>query len=442
MKHVLHTYLLAGLLLAFSHGAAAQLVEDNAELQAAFEAMIADPDNVGLAIEYASLATELGDYETAIGALERILIISPDLPTVRADLGVLYFRLHSYPMARQHLQRALASGRLSPGQTQRAQRILAALDDTGERHAFGGRITAGFRYQSNANSGPDSDVVRAAGLDVVLDDDFRERDDGDFFAISRLTHSYDFKRQNYFSWDSDAFLFVNRQFDVDDIDALTVEVTTGPRWQPLPVQWKGLSVRPHLVANYVMRGDDRLSNVYGAGVDVVYANERRYRITGQFQHRQRDFNQTAERPFLNEREGHENYLAVDARYLLRPNMTLYGRLDVLDRAASADFNDSLEIGALARLDYAYDSPFGLLPGRWRAYVTGGYRSVDYDAPNARVDPLVARNDDVWRFSVGNAFPITGRWQANAEVSGLFADSNLPNFERENISASINLTYWF
>ena len=415
---------------------------DEAALEAAFQAMIADPGNLELTLAYARIAIDVGDYETAIGALERILIVSPDLPTVRADLGILYFRLKSYPMARQHLKRALASGQLSAAQTQRAERILLSLDATDRKHRFSGRVTAGFRYQSNANSGPDSDVVRAAGLDVVLDDDFQEQDDGDFFAIARGRHNYDFQRQDYLSWETTAFFFTKRQFDVEDIDAITLEGTTGPRWQPLPVQWKGFSIRPHFVANIVFRDDDRLSNVYGMGMDFLYASERRYRITARFQHRQRDYNATDARPFVEEREGHENYFAVDYRYLIRQNLTLYGRLDVIDRSAKTDFNDSLEVGGLIRVDYAYDAPVNLFPGRWRAYVTGGYRNADYDGANPRVDPNETRNDDIWRFSVGNAFPITPRWQANIEVSGRFADSNLPNFERENISASANVTYWF
>src|SRR4051794_7238871 len=60
---------------------------------AAFKAMQEDPGNSDKAIRFAEAAATVGDYEGAIGALERVLIFNPDLATIRAQLGILYYKL-------------------------------------------------------------------------------------------------------------------------------------------------------------------------------------------------------------------------------------------------------------------------------------------------------------------------------------------------------------
>ena len=71
-------------------------VADNALLQT----MLARPSNLEAPLQYAVDAKKAGDIEAAIGALERLLFYSPNLPAVRFELGMLYFRLGSFEMAR------------------------------------------------------------------------------------------------------------------------------------------------------------------------------------------------------------------------------------------------------------------------------------------------------------------------------------------------------
>ena len=56
----------------------------------AFQHMLQDPANLDKSFKYAELGIEIGDYEAAISALERMLLYNPDLPRVRLELGVLY----------------------------------------------------------------------------------------------------------------------------------------------------------------------------------------------------------------------------------------------------------------------------------------------------------------------------------------------------------------
>jgi tetratricopeptide (TPR) repeat protein len=64
--------------------------------QALLQQMLQDPSNLDVAFEYASLSSQVGDYEAAISTLERMLIFAPNTPRLQLELGILYYKLGSY----------------------------------------------------------------------------------------------------------------------------------------------------------------------------------------------------------------------------------------------------------------------------------------------------------------------------------------------------------
>src|SRR5260370_17526436 len=99
--------------------------------------------------------------EGVISALERMLLINPDLARVRLELGVLYYRLGSYEVARTYLDTALKSPSLPADVRGKAQEYLAEIESKAKPSSLGGEVFFGWRYQSNANLGP-------AGSSVLL----------------------------------------------------------------------------------------------------------------------------------------------------------------------------------------------------------------------------------------------------------------------------------
>jgi Flp pilus assembly protein TadD len=73
---------------------------DEAEYDAAFQEMLRKPSDLDTLFKFAMIASRTGDLEGAISALERMLLVDPDLPRVRLELGVLYYRLGSFEVAR------------------------------------------------------------------------------------------------------------------------------------------------------------------------------------------------------------------------------------------------------------------------------------------------------------------------------------------------------
>jgi tetratricopeptide (TPR) repeat protein len=93
-----------------------------------FKRLLLKPDDLDAGFQYAQLETELGDYEAAIGALERILYYNPNLPRVNLQLGVLYFHLRSYEMARNCFDAVLNAPDVSPDIRTEVQTYVAAVD--------------------------------------------------------------------------------------------------------------------------------------------------------------------------------------------------------------------------------------------------------------------------------------------------------------------------
>ena len=87
--------------------------DDNAlikqEFNTTFEQVLADPSDLDATLKYADLAVALKDYEAAIPALERVLFFNPDLVEIKLELGVMYYNLKSYDVARSYFNDAKSS---------------------------------------------------------------------------------------------------------------------------------------------------------------------------------------------------------------------------------------------------------------------------------------------------------------------------------------------
>ena len=157
----------------------------------AFDHMLQDPSNLDKTFKYAELGIKIGDYEAAISALERMLLYNPDLPRVRLELGVLYFRLSSYAIARTYLTRAVVGDNVPDDVRARVAVFLDEIDKRQSSHRFSGSAFGGTRFQTNANSGPERPAIDLLDAEGVLDNEFTKKTDWNVFLSANLRHVYD-----------------------------------------------------------------------------------------------------------------------------------------------------------------------------------------------------------------------------------------------------------
>ena len=137
--------------------------ETNLQREKIFAELIEDPTNLDFLFKYANLSILLGDLEAAISVFEQMLIYEPDLPRIRLELGVLYFRLNAYPSAKLYLNSVKkydAPEEVLKKVDSFLDSIVEAERDFVHQHV----LSMGLTRSSNANSGIDDDIIEIAGF--------------------------------------------------------------------------------------------------------------------------------------------------------------------------------------------------------------------------------------------------------------------------------------
>ena len=127
-----------------------------AQYEKAFEEVFKDPGNLDKSFRFAELAIKIGNYEAAISALERMLLVNPNLPRVRLELGVLYFRLGSFRTARSYLQRVKRAPDVPAEVAARVDHFLAEVERRLKRHAFNRHSPDSLLVRGNHSTVPPS----------------------------------------------------------------------------------------------------------------------------------------------------------------------------------------------------------------------------------------------------------------------------------------------
>ena len=91
---------------------------------AAFQETLRKPADPATLVAFAEIAVKVGDLESAISALDRLLLIDGGQPEVKLELGVLYFRLGAFEAARGYLEEVRTSPRASTELKERAVAFL------------------------------------------------------------------------------------------------------------------------------------------------------------------------------------------------------------------------------------------------------------------------------------------------------------------------------
>lgn len=102
--------------------------------------------------QIAKEAAKAGDYQKAIVALERVLLINPSLGNIKYELALLYRKVGALTRSKYYLQEALKDPSMPSNIRERATSELAAL--SGEavvaRGEFFSSLTLGLQHDSNA----------------------------------------------------------------------------------------------------------------------------------------------------------------------------------------------------------------------------------------------------------------------------------------------------
>ncbi len=407
----------------------------------AFQALFQDPGNLDKSFRFAELAVQKGNFEAAISALERMLLINPDLPRVRLELGVLYFRIGSYAIARTYLTRVLQAPDVPDEVQDRVAVFLDEIDNRLTRGSLSGSVFLGARFSDNANAGPNSPNVLANGVAANLDDQFTNKSDRNYFVSAQINHSYDLLTQRNEILESSGTLYVSEQDKQKQLDIVFLEGTVGIR-APFLQDWvQGTTAKPYAIGNMVYLQDSWYQFTIGFGADLVVPFSQRWRTTLNFEHKSEHFRNDSNRTTASQQTGTETSLSINNTYVLTETQQVGLRVSGANQEAKESFNAfrEFQIGGtftqLVPVEALESGPVAISANVSRVM-------SHYHSPNPTVDANRKRMDQEWRWSVTSAVPVTDDWTIVGTIQRTTVDSTLPNFEYHAASVTLGASRRF
>ncbi len=405
----------------------------------AFKAMSGDPGNLDKTFRFAELASQVGDLEGAVSALERMLLLNPNLPRVRLELGVLYYRLGSFAAARNYIARALASTDLPPPVRERAEKILALIEKASSPSKFSGFAFAGLRYQSNANAAPTGDI-KVGGIDAHLDNNSTATKDFNVFALASLRHLYDLGTQYGDSLDTQLVVYGARQFKRSDVNLAYASLSTGPRVWIYDDTW----ARPYVGIDYVMldkrteyyapTGGMTVEHNFRGGDDVIGT----LGVAGDWQLRR--YHDSSVRPFNSDRSGNSWTARAYADLPISKYLTVSGGGGYTWFFADARYEKYREIQLFGGATGSFPGPFGPADRNWTVSAFATRVWTNYDKPDVTVDPLTEHRDREWRLAATLTAPLADEWALIGQAARNSRSSSVSNYEFTNYIGMLGVAY--
>ena len=198
----------------------------SAERDKVFSSLISDPTNLDNLFEYANLSILIGDLEAAIGVFEQMLFYQPNLPRIRLELGVLYFRLNAYSSAQNYLESVFDYN--PPEEViEKVNLFLNEINKNTDKFKTRHVLGFGAKHASNANSGIGTDFIDVLGLRLIVNPDVKPSSDRIFAYRYSLQSEEDLKhprgnKRNIFFAVTD-----ERPVNFDDFDLSSVVLSVG-----------------------------------------------------------------------------------------------------------------------------------------------------------------------------------------------------------------------
>ncbi|CCG41161.1 tetratricopeptide repeat protein [Magnetospirillum molischianum] len=448
--------LLTGLCLGSAPVQAQEAARPNisAQIDQAFGDVLGNPANLQVGRRYASLQVEGGNFEGAIATLERLLLDPAADPSIRVELGMLYYRVASYAMAESYLTSALADPRVS-GPLRRDAETL--LNNVKRRNAPGGMlngaVSIGLRGQSNPTAASSAGNLSYGGIRVPIPEQSRRKSDVDVFMSAAAAHEWDLETQNSAAIVSNGAVFANRygnaegynadKVKTDPQDLVVLTATSGVRFKPSPLDLPDLTIRPYLGVSELLLSGNQYMAAAGGGLDLAYTLNGGATLLGMTY----DIRRTvyADRADISEsgaQSGYEQSVQLKAVQEVAPLNIVSANFTLRDHQADRSYFEYRSVEARVGYGLSYGNPVRWDERLWTSSVYGGPVLRYYQGADPVVDPATTRKDVEWRVGASQVVPMTDALSLLLGVDYTVSDSNLPNYCYDNIMVSSSLVLNF
>jgi tetratricopeptide (TPR) repeat protein len=414
-------------------------VAQNQSLEGLYQRVLADPSNVSLTIQYAQLARQMGDYEAAISAYERLLLFNQDLPQLKYELGALYFELESYAAAKTYFEAVLATPNLSPALRNYAQTYLTEVNIRLSPTRTRVYLHGGLRYQTNATAGAGSDIIRLNGAQTK-NTDARARPDWNGFGLATVDFAHDYGTGAEDTFEATLGSYYARQFEIERVNLGAADLQAGPRFTIFPESIVGASAKVYGIVNGFTLADDAYSRSLGGGVSARWKYSPRLVMETAVEYRDRRYFNSHEYPDSADQTGDFFSASAGAGGLLYGSTRWFVRVGYEWNDAVKDFWDSQRPYGDIGFSTPVAVPWGYKP--WLFSVYGGGSWQDFSKPDPSIDASVTREDWEWHVGLNVDAEFAANFGMRLNVSFQKNESNLPNYTYQNFAVSFGPTMRF
>lgn len=326
----------------------------------------------------------------------------------------------------------------------RAEELLAAAPADSEeepsRASLSGSLFTGLRWQSNANGGPSASLVNFRGNLVPLSESSRPASDVNLFVILGLEHTLDLEQAEFVTG---VTTYVSGQRDGARTDNTLIEIDSGPSIDLGETAAGDLSLRPYVIGTYLASDDLTYMWAGGGGVEAESAIAAGVQGSASLQYRARTFRDSADDPNNSEQNGDEYAAdiglskALSMRALVSASASAYRAIGQTDDESLWSYQ--IDLRYYRSLDPLLDIGG---TGAWLLGFNGSFEITHYDGSDPIVDPLVTRQDEEWVLGSQLSVPLSTSLTGIGIAQYRSTTSNQANFETDNTSVWVGLSWRF
>ncbi|TDQ84025.1 hypothetical protein A8950_0571 [Dongia mobilis] len=402
-----------------------------------YDQVLEDPDNIELGYRYALTQIRRDDLLGASATLDRLILLAPGEPNIRALRAIVLYRLDNLREAEKEFDDILALD-IDPVLRSNIERYAAELGRRNQQTRMSLLTSFGYQYDTNRSGAPNSGRLRTFLGTFDVAPDGRKEDDHSLTGFTRFTIEHDLPTQERHSLFGSLSLYAADQFQLDDYDTYDIGAEIGGRFE-----FGQVFLTPNLSYDHLILGDESYLDSIVAGLRADHRLNDPVNLWARADIAYLDYRNTAQYPTGDLQSGGDvaATIGTDLYFGSSHRLTVsagYGRFN-------ADVEWESYQGPQLGLNHTWllgDGAF-LMTG-----LSGEYQDYDMADP---VTGLASRHDWVYRARTTLGVPVQTLFMAEewpAALAGLTmsiygeyyrADSNITNYDYDNVRAGATLS---
>ncbi|MCF6245828.1 MAG: surface lipoprotein assembly modifier [Desulfobacula sp.] len=188
-----------------------------------------DPENLELNFYLGRSAFETGNYEMAVMAFERILIVSPFEQRVKLEIARSFHRLGANNIAKKYCKEVLDANPPDIVKNN-IKNFLSLIDKSEQTHFIDGYLTVGVDWNNNVWASPSNKTIKTVIGDINLTGPSSAKtQDWIYNTVFGLNHTFRYPYSKNF-WKTKTIFYQGLYGKTSDLDTIYISAQTGPEF--------------------------------------------------------------------------------------------------------------------------------------------------------------------------------------------------------------------